>query len=251
MLRFSIIIGIILSTLNSHSLKAFDGEVDDTPISLMTVKTLFKPSETVSLDSLRDKFTTTGKMDPNGVGFMVQIDGVLVEVARLYPNGLELNKGWHKQWRREKERQEKLSKFKKPHESLIKKLDELSKSRSKPCLSTRYASIASSGDKVTANLGIALLTLKHKKDKSLLLEIFKGIPIEGRKVRFNTLLFETTPQLTNSSNCQAHETLRALKEEIMGLPFDLSKTDLLAMLNSLDIKSLFEDKQPPIDSFLR
>jgi hypothetical protein len=37
----------------------------------------------------------------------------------------------------------------------------------------------------------------------------------------------------------------------MGLPFDLSKTDLLAMLNSLDIKSLFEDKQPPIDSFLR
>lgn len=120
MLRFLIIIGIIIFTLVSNPLKAFD-ESDDPQTSLMTVPDLFKASETVSLDSLRDKLTTTGKMGPNGVGFMVQIDGVLVEVARLYPNTLELNKGWHKQLRREKE----LFKFQETHKDLIKKLDEL------------------------------------------------------------------------------------------------------------------------------
>lgn len=238
MLRFPIIMGIIIFTLVSNPLKAFD-ESDDPQISLMTVSALFKTSETVSLDSLRDKLTSTGKMVPNGVGFMVQIDGVLVEVARLYPDELELNKGWHKQLRREKERQEKLSKFKKTHKSLIKKLDELSKSGGEFLLSTYYISLASAKDEVMARLGIAFLALKHRKDKRILQQIFEGIPIEERKVRFNTLLFETTPQLTSSSNHQAHKTLRTLKEELMGLPFDSSKKDFLAILNSLDIKSLF------------
>ncbi|MBX9785706.1 MAG: hypothetical protein K2Y08_00055 [Alphaproteobacteria bacterium] len=242
MLRLSIIMGIILSTLTFHPLKAFNDEVDDTPISLMTVTALFKASETVSLDSLRDKLTATGKMGPNGVGFLININGILVEVARLYTNEFELNEDWHKQLRREKGRHEKLSKFKRTHENLMKKLDILSMSGSGSLLSTYYASLTSAKDEVTAKLGIGFLALKHKKDKGILLEIFKGIPIEERRARFNTLLFETTPQLTSSSNHQAHQTLRTLREEIMGVPFDPSKIGLLDILKSLDIKSLFEEE---------
>ena len=107
MLRLSIIIGIIIFTLGSNTLKAFD-EPDDTQTSLITVTALFKPSKTVSLDSLRDKLTSTGKMSPNGVGFLININGILVEVARLYPKGLEIHKDWLDQ-KEEEERSRKKS----------------------------------------------------------------------------------------------------------------------------------------------
>lgn len=122
-LRLSIIAGIILSTLNSHSLKAFD-ESDDAQTSLITVTALFKPSETVSLDSLRDKLTSTGRMSPNGVGFLININGILVEVARLYPKGLEIHKDWLDQ-KEEEERSRKKSICKRAFQRALAEIGQL------------------------------------------------------------------------------------------------------------------------------
>jgi hypothetical protein len=154
--------------------------------------------------------------------------------------------------RKQEERNRKRSAFEETHQILMKRLDKISLGElhlGTP-LSTHYALRASAEDEVGANLEIGFLALKHRKDKRLLREIFKGIPVAMRKEFFDVLLFENSPPyspLPTSTNLLTQDTyiaLQCLEEEVMGLPFNSSKTDLLAILKSLCIKSLFKEELP-------
>ncbi|MBL8676640.1 MAG: hypothetical protein JNJ47_04355, partial [Alphaproteobacteria bacterium] len=180
------------------------------------------------------------------------------EIIRLYPDGYTANMAFFDPtgiWEKEQERKQQYALFLEKNEFLIEKLDKISGERAFNCEnspSTNYIWRAIIDGQPFANLEIGFFALKHKEDRRVLMEVFKGITPEERKKLFGMLCFQFSPKFENFTTQmigeEEHRRLKSLEEEIMKLPYDSSKTDLLAILKSLKIKSLFEKEDSQLVS---
>lgn len=259
MLRFSIMTGIILSTLNPYQLKAFDNDNDSGQHTTAVASSPLYDQErqevqrpTSPLTEMERQILELEKqgitMPPEGLKAFLP-DGTLV--ATLYPDHYVPNMALldpHGECEREQKFQQQYSQFLNENQRLIEKLDEISGERAfyYDCPSTNYIKRALIDGQPFANLEIGFFALRHREDNRVLMEVFKGISLEERKKHFDNLLFLFTPKFeeltTQMMGEKEYNTLKGLEEEIMQLPYDPSQTDLLAILKSLKIKSLFEEE---------
>lgn len=269
MLRFSIMTGIILSTLNPYQLKAFDNTNDrEQHTTAVASSPLYdqerqevsraerRPTEMeLCIDRLQEQQGIT--IPPEGRSAYFP-DGTWV--CTLYPDHYIPNMALldrHGEWEREQKYQQQYSQFLDNNRPLIEKLDKISGERAYyyDCPSTNYIKRAIKDGQPFADLEIGFFALRHREDNRVLMEVFKGISPEERKKYFDNLLFLFSPKFEELTNRmmgeREHNTLKGLEKEIMQLLYDPSKTDLSVILKPLKIKSLFEaegDSQPASSS---